>query len=274
MSVLGANRSMRLGAALVAAYALVALLGWSGLLAPGFAVQHAGQELAGPSAAHPLGTDILGRDVLARTLHGARIALLVGLVAAGLAVALGTLLGALAGWFGGRLDDAVVWLCSSVASVPSILLILLVSAMLGRGLVALLLAIALASWVGVCRLVRAEVLRLREFEFVAAARAQGARAPGLLARHIAPNLAPLILVQFTLHFAFAIKTEAIVTFLGVGLEDEPSWGVMLDQARDELIRGAWWQLGAATAALFGLVLGLQLLGDALRDALDPEATRA
>ncbi|MBC8328491.1 MAG: ABC transporter permease subunit, partial [Planctomycetes bacterium] len=162
---------------------------------------------------------------------------------------------------GGGAGEAVVWLGGVVAAVPGILLILAVGFVLERGLASVCLAIAVATWVGVFRLVRAEVLKLKQLEFVAAARASGAGAGRILLRHLLPNLRGLLSVQFSLRFVYAVKAEVLVSFLGVGLLDQPSWGRMIARAQYDLGNGLWWPLAAATAALGGLVLSVQLLAE-------------
>lgn len=218
---------------------------------------------------YPLGTDGLGRDVFGRLLQGTRMAFVVGLVTSLIAIPLGVALGLAGGYLGGRTDDAIVWLYTTVASVPGLLLILAIALLVGRGLVGVCLGIGLTTWVGVCRLVRAETLRQRELDYVAAARALGAGPLRILLRHLLPNLFHLVIVTFTLRFPAAIGTEVFLSFLGLGAQGEPSWGTMIANGRLRLWQGAWWELTFASLAVFGLVLAFNLLGDALRDALDP-----
>ncbi|MBL7008024.1 MAG: ABC transporter permease [Planctomycetes bacterium] len=246
---------------LLAAYLVVGLAAAAGWIGGGWAEMRDGFESLPPGAAGLLGTDHLGRDVLARVLQGTWIALVVGGMAAGLAVVVGAALGLLAGWHRGWADEALVWLSGVVAAVPGILLILAVGFVLERGLASVCLAIAVATWVGVFRLVRAEVLKLKQLEFVAAARASGAGAGRILLRHLLPNLRGLLSVQFSLRFVYAVKAEVLVSFLGVGLLDQPSWGRMIARAQYDLGNGLWWPLAAATAALGGLVLSVQLLAE-------------
>jgi len=202
-------------------------------------------------------------------MYGTRVAFSVGLVASLIAMPIGAVLGALAGYFGGRFDEFVVWLYTTVTSIPQILLLTSLSFVLGRGLVAIYIAVGLTSWVGICRLIRSEVMKLKERDYVIAARALGARSGRLLFRHIFPNVTHLLIIDFSLRFVYAIKSEAILSYLGLGVQGKPSWGIMIADAKEELIRGIWWQLTAATAAMFFIVLAFNLVGDALRDALDP-----
>ena len=217
----------------------------------------------GPGGA--FGTDHLGRGLFGWTLSGTRVALLVGTLAATLAVGLGAIAGLCAGWYGGRVDAALLALGGTVAALPGLLLVLVLSYLLGGGLVGVYAAVGLVSWVTVYRLVRAEVRRLRGASYVEAARLQGAGALHLMRAHLLPNLAPLLLVQFTLHFVWAVKAEVILSFLGVGMHDTPSWGLMLADAWElsDLDHGRWWRLTAATLAMVGLLLPVQRIGDHL-----------
>ncbi len=231
------------------------------------------QELAAryqpPSAAHWLGTDGLGRDVALRLAQGARIAFEVGVVSSLLAVMIGVLLGCLGGYFGGWVDDVVVWLATTFAAIPGLLFVLAIAMVAGKGLLGVFLAIGLTTWVGVCRLIRAEVLRQKERGYVRAAQALGFSAGRILFRHILPNVLHVALVSFTLRFPAAIGTEVFLSFLGIGAQGQPSWGTMIASARLRLWQGMWWELAAVTAAIFIVVLAFNLLGDILRDALDP-----
>jgi peptide/nickel transport system permease protein len=222
---------------------------------------------------HVLGTDILGRDVLLLTLQGAKVALLVGGLTCLLAIPLALLFGVPAGWFGGRVDDAVFFLVSTLASMPSILLLIALVTAIGRGPLQVCFALAVTGWVGFCRLARGETLKIRELDYVHAARALGVPEWRILWRHVLPNLTHLIVITFVLTFSSLVLSEAVLSWLGLGLEG--SWGQMIDQARDELSRTPviWWNLGAASAALFTLILAVNLVGDAVRDVLDPRTLR-
>jgi peptide/nickel transport system permease protein len=222
-----------------------------------------------PSRAHLLGTDYLGRDVCLRTVFATRTAFEVGLLAGVISLLVGVSLGAVAGYFGGWLDVAVVWVYSTFAAMPTLLFILSFALLLGRGTAAVYIGIGLTSWVGLCRVIRAEFIRLRDLPYVEAARVQGIGAWRIVLRHVLPNTAHLIIVFFTLRFGAAIMTEVIVSFLGVGVQMEPSWGTMIAEAKDRLWQGMWWELAAATGAMFFLVLAINLVGDTLRDLLDP-----
>ena len=222
---------------------------------------------------HLLGTDILGRDVLLLTLQGAKVALLVGGLTCAIAIPLALLIGVPAGWFGGRLDDLVFFLISTLASMPSILLLIALVTAIGRGPLQVCFALAVTGWVGFCRLARAETLKIRELDYVQAARALGVSTPRILWRHVLPNLTHLVVITFVLTFSGLVLSEAVLSWLGLGLDG--SWGQMIDQARDELSRSPviWWNLGAASFALFGLILAVNRVGDAVRDVLDPRTLR-
>lgn len=220
-------------------------------------------------ARHPLGTDNLGRDVLQRTVQGARIAFLVGVVTSLIAIPIGVVLGCLAGYFGKWVDDAVVWVYSTVASMPGLLFVLAISMVVGKGLVGVYLGIGLTTWVGLCRLVRGEVMKHRERAYVMAARSLGYGDGRIIFRHILPNVFHIIIITFSLRFPAAIGTEVLMSFLGIGVQGEPSWGVMVSNARLRLWQGVWWEMTAVTVVILAVVLAFNLVGDALRDALDP-----
>jgi peptide/nickel transport system permease protein len=241
------------------------------------------QEIAfytGPSAEswqRWLGTDRQGRSILVRAVASIDVAMSVGLVAGVVAVLIGTMLGCVAGQARGRTDAAIVWLYSTIESIPYLLLLLVLSYsaahVFGRGIITVHVAFAATFWTGPCRVIRGEVMRLREAEFVVAARAIGASPLRILLRHVVPNVAHLSFIYFSLVFIGAIKSEVILSFLGLGVQDQASWGIMIDQARAELATDFYWQIGAATAFMFVLVLAFNIFTDALQDALDPKAVK-
>jgi peptide/nickel transport system permease protein len=228
--------------------------------------------LAHPSR-HLLGTDILGRDTLRQVLKGARVALLVGGVTSLLAIPLALLFGVSAGYVGGRLDGAVFFVMSVIASIPSLLLLVALIMVLGKGTLQVCVALGLTGWVGFCRISRGETFKLRELDYVQAARALGIAEPRIVLTHIVPNLTHLVVITFALMFSGLVLSEAILAWLGLGIDG--SWGQMIDQARDELARDPIiaWNLLAAASALFGLILAVNLVGDGLRDVLDPRTAR-
>ena len=275
----------------VALYALVALAAWAGtwindlhaagtvgdgakrladsFLFADYAKQDQNVANQAPSAAHLAGTDLLGRDVLARIANGAGIALKLGFAVGAIAVLVGAFFGAIAGWFGKVVDEFVTWLYTTVSSIPDIMLMMAIAFVLGRGFRSMLIAMACTYWVGVARIVRAEFIKLRDRDYVLAAKALGLTNTRIMLVHVAPNVAHLLIVLFSLLFVEAIKAEVILSFLGVGIVNEPSWGILIADAETELMRGLWWQITFTSVALFGIVLALQVFGDALRDALDP-----
>ena len=218
-----------------------------------------------------LGTDRWGRDVFKKVLHGTQTSMWVGLLAAALAVVIGTAFGALAGYYGGRMDDFFNWLYSVFTSIPYLLLILAIAAVLNqKGTATVVLILGLTGWTGIFRLMRAEYMKHRVREYVRAAEALGASHARRMFVHILPNLSHVVLVQLSLHAVSFMKSEVVLSFLGfgVGVEDV-SWGSMLSEAQGEILLGNWWQLAAATAAMALLVTAFSLMTDALRDALDP-----
>lgn len=258
----------KIGAAIVLMAVLAAILGPS--LAP---FDPAAQELAlrleGPDGAHWFGLDELGRDIFARVLAGARISLLVGLVVVGVSSSIGIALGSVAGYFGGRVDEAISRVIDILLAFPGLLLAIAIVAVLGPSLTNVVLALSLIGWVGYARLVRGQVLKARELEFVQAARALGATTTRILARHVIPTTLPAVTVQATLGMGGAILAEAALSFLGLGVQPPtPSWGTMLSYGRAHLLDAPHLTVfpGLAIATL---VLGFNFLGDGLRDALDP-----
>jgi peptide/nickel transport system permease protein len=228
-------------------------------------------RLAGPTATHPLGTDENGRDVLIRLVYGARVSLLVGVVAATVAIFIGTAVGALAGHIGHRVDAVLMRLTDTFLAVPVFFFLLTLLTLFGAGLGLLIVGIGLTSWMGVARIVRSEILRYRGMEFVEAARTLGASNARLLLRHLLPQAVPSIIVAATLGVANAILVESALSYLGLGIQPPvPSWGNMLSGAQNYLYTAP--QLALYPGALILLtVFAFNLLGDGLRDALDPES---
>ena len=220
----------------------------------------------------PFGADKWGHDVLRKTIKGGETSIVVGLVAALLAVGLGTLFGALAGFYGGVVDDLFNWFYSVFTSIPSILMILAVAAVLQhKGVATIVLILGLTGWTGPFRLIRAEYLKHKARDYVLAADAIGASSWRKMFSHILPNVSHVALVQLSILVVGFIKAEVILSFLGFGVPvGVVSWGSMLNEAQNELILGKWWQLVAASGAMAVLVTAFSLLTDGLRDALDPK----
>ncbi len=239
---------------------------------------------ARPSWSEPLGTDGFGRSILQKTLLGANVSMTVGLTANIIAIPLGMVLGAIAGYYGGWIDDIIVWLYSTLASIPGLVKLLAIKfAFIDKvlwkgswyeldldGLPGICIALGVISWIGTCRLVRAETMKLREMDYVLAARASGRGGLSILFRHIIPNLLHIGIINFSLGFVGAISAEVFLSFLNLGVQDRPSWGRMISDAKMQLVAGQWWEIGAATVAIFLIVLAWNIFGDRLRDALDPK----
>jgi len=262
----------RFGALVVIVAVLAAIVG--PLLAP---FDPSAQELAlrldGPSWVHWFGLDELGRDIFARVLSGARISLMVGIVVVSVSATIGTLLGAIAGYFGGRVDEAISRIIDILLAFPGLLLAIALVAVLGPSLTNVVLALCLIGWVGYARLVRGQVLRAREFEFVQAARALGAPTSRILLQHIIPTALPAVTVQATLGMGGAILAEASLSFLGLGVQPPtPSWGTMLSYGRSHLLDAPHLTIFPGLAIAI-VVLGFNFLGDGLRDTFDPATTR-
>jgi peptide/nickel transport system permease protein len=219
----------------------------------------------------PFGADRWGRDVLAKAIKGAQISIFVGLLGAVLATFIGTVLGATAGYFGGRAGDLLEWVYNVFTAIPNILLIFAFAAVVGRGIDTVIVILGLTGWTGIYRLVRAEYIKHASREYVRAAQAIGASHPSRMFVHILPNISHVVLVQLSLLVVGFIKAEVILSFLGLGVPIEMvSWGTMLAEAQTELVIGKWWQLAAATLFMAVFLTAFSLLTDALRDALDPK----
>ena len=219
--------------------------------------------------AHPLGTDSLGRDILSRLIYGARPALIVAFVAALFAGLIGTILGLAAGYFGGRLDTVISRLVDIWMSFPSVLLCIVLAAVLGAGLHTVVIAIIVIDWTRFCRVVRAETMLQKSHDYVASAITIGLGPLRILASEILPNVAPLLLTLFTLEMGIAIVVEAILSFVGLSVSSGvATWGGIIQEGR-LYVNQAWWLMAAPMACIIVAVLGLNALGDGLREAIDP-----
>ena len=252
---------------------ILLVLATSALLAPVLAPhdpmrQNLAQDLITYSGAHPLGTDKLGRDILSRTIYGGRISLIVGISTVALSLTIGFVIGSLSGFCGGWVDQAVMRLVDILMAFPGILLAIAFTAVLGPGLDHVVLALCLIGWTSYARLVRGEILSLREREFVQAARALGCQPKRIILRHLLPNLLPPLLIQATFGLAAAIVAEGSLSFLGLGVEPPtPSWGSMLNDGRQFLLVAPHLTTYPGLA-LMVTVLALNLVGDALQDRMD------
>ena len=219
---------------------------------------------------HLLGTNILGEDVFYDALKGVRTAFIIGIVPLVIAAFFAIVLGLLAGYYGGWVDDLIQYVYQVLSSIPGILLLIAMLTVMERGLWQLCIALGVTSWVGLCRLIRGETLKVRNMEYVEAARALGASDARLLFRQILPNVMYLVVIEMTLDFSGLVMSEAVLTYIGVGVEPGTgSWGRMILSADRELPNGIWWNLTGASVLLFLLVLAFNLFADSLRDALDP-----
>jgi peptide/nickel transport system permease protein len=234
--------------------------------------RHGHATQAVKAATLPFGADKWGHDILKKTIKGGQTSIVVGLVAALVAVSLGTLFGAISGFYGGKVDDLFNWFYSIFTAIPSILMILTVAAVLQtKGVLTIVLILGLTGWTGPYRLIRAEYIKHKAREYVMAADAIGASSWRRMFSHILPNVSHVALVQMSILVVGFIKAEVILSFLGFGVPvGVVSWGSMLNEAQNELILGKWWQLAAAASAMALLVTAFSLFADALRDALDPK----
>lgn len=262
------NRAAVLGLILFAVVVLMALT--AGLIDPGDPLRRAGMPLTAPfaDAATPLGTDQLGRSILSQLLYGARISLLVGVVATLISILIGIVIGALAGYFGGWIDDVLMRITEAFQTIPNFVLLLTLVAILGSRIEWITLAIALVSWTAPARMVRAEFMSLRKRDFVEAARNLGMSDPALIFREILPNALPPIIVYASVIMAMAILLESALAFLGLGDPNHASWGNMIGQGR-AVLRTAWYCSAIPGVAIMLTVLSFSLLGEGLNDAMNP-----
>jgi peptide/nickel transport system permease protein len=235
-----------------------------------YAAIQAGMRNTPPSAEHWLGTDRSGRDVWARLIKGGQVSLAAGFAAVAIIMTIGVVLGGLAGYFGGLIDAAIMRFTDILLAIPLILLLITAASLFAPGLVTTIAIIGLASWPGAARLVRGQVMALKDQEFVTAARAVGAPPARIMMRHLLPNTLAIIKGEATRWLSYAILLEASLSYLGLGVQiPMPSWGNMLQDGQRELLYGAWWLTFFPGMAIFLTVLAFNLMGDGLRDAFDP-----
>lgn len=267
------DRAGLVGLWVVLLYAIVALGVWLGFWAGDWA------DVTGPkwgpvSTQHWFGTNLIGQDIFARALYSTRTAFELGLVVAVLSTFVGAVFGAFAGFFsGGWIDELVLWFMGVIDSIPFYLLVAAIAFSLGDSPYAMYIAMIATFWVGTSRLVRGEVIKLKEFEFVEAAHAIGLSELAIIFRHILPNTFHILLVQATITFVAAIKSEVILSFLGIGIQDGMSWGLMIAESTIEVLAGFFNNFIAASLLMFGLVMAFNMFSDALQDALDPRSVR-
>ncbi len=262
------------GLIIVAVFAAIAVCVWSGLLGQSWS-EVSGERWESAGLEHWFGTNLLGQDILQRTLFGTATAFEVGLTVTIMSTILGTTMGALAGWYShGWLDEIILWLTGVLDSIPFYLFAAAIAFALQGKPWAMHLAMIITFWTTTARIIRGEVMRLKQREFVEAARAIGL--PGLTTvfRHVLPNTYHILLVQATIVFVAAINTEVILSFLGLGIQDGVSWGLMLAESSQEVLSGHFGNFVAAGTSLFVLLMGFNLLADALQDALDTRGASA
>jgi peptide/nickel transport system permease protein len=263
------NRLSLIGLAILLAWIAVALL--APALAPFDPVEvRLDARMAPPASGHWLGTDFYGRDILSRIVYGARYDLLIALFAVGVASGVGAPLGIMAGYLGGRLDDAIMRAMDVIIAFPGLVLAMALASVLGPGLEKAILALAVVGVAGYARIARASTLSVREEVYVEAARALGASDLKILARHVFPNVISPVVVRATLGMGFTVLLAASLSFIGLGAQPPtPEWGAMINEGRNQLITGRWWVSTFPGLAIMSLVLGFNLLGDGIRDVLDP-----
>lgn len=255
--------------AVVMLYVLIALGVWLGFWATGWA-DLAGEKWEPVSSAHWFGTNIIGQDIFDRAIYSTKTSFEIGLVVAVLATALGGILGAIAGFFSGSwLDEFILWLMGVLDSIPFLLFVAAIAYTLQGNPYSMHIAMIVTFWITAGRLVRGEVIKLKEMEYVDAAHALGVPEYTIIFRHILPNTSHILLVQATITFVAAIKSEVILSFLGLGVKDGMSWGLMIAESSQEVLAGFFNNFLAASVLLFGLVMAFNLFSDALQDALDP-----
>lgn len=254
---------------IVGLFLLIAVALFAPLIAP-YPYDQIGMRFQAPSAEHLLGTDKFGRDILSRVIYGARVSLEVGIIAVGIGAVCGYLLGLLAGYFERWVDRVIMCIMDILFAFPSILLAIFISAVLGKGIGPTMVAIGIVNIPVFCRTVRAAVISAKGLEYVQNAKSVGVKTWPLLVRHISPNVVAPFTVQATLALSGAILTEATLSFLGMGIQPpDPSWGSMLSEARADMIRAPWSALSPLLCIVI-TILVFNILGDALRDVLDPK----
>jgi peptide/nickel transport system permease protein len=268
LRAMAGNKSMLVGGAIIVAFALMALL--TPLIAPYDPLAlDVRRRLATPTAAHWLGTDSLGRDILSRLIIGTRISLSVGFITVIISLSIGLVLGSLAGYYRGKTDDIIMWFINIIWSIPTLLLVFAITLALGKGFWQVFIAVGLTMWVNVARLVRGQVLAVRELEYVEATRALGFSNIRTIVRHIWPNIMGPVMVIAASNFASAIVIEAGLSFLGIGVQPpQPSWGLMIKENYNFIITQNPMLALAPGFAIMFLVLAFNLLGNGLRDALN------
>ena len=268
MQAFGKNKVAQLGLVIVLVLSLSALLAPSiapyDPIAPDYAA-----VLQPPTTSHWLGTDELGRDIFTRLLYGARISMVIGFVGEGVSLAIGVLLGSISGWYGGWVDDLIMRITDVFFAIPSLMFLIVVVSIVKPGPVSIFLALGFISWPSETRMMRSQVISIKNMDYIMAARAIGVSTPRMLMQHILPNAVAPMIVLGTLGIAGVIQSEAILSFLGLGIQiPTPSWGTMVNTGQNYIFNAAWYAIFPGLAIMV-TVLGFNFLGDGLRDALDP-----
>lgn len=261
------------GAWIVAAYLIIALGVWLGIWGTEWGTT-TDRFQQSPSWQHWFGTNAIGQDVAARTIYSTKVTFEVGLIVTALSTLIGAILGALSGYFSGRWpDNLILWVLGVLDSIPFYLFVAAVAYAMQGSLFAMHAAMVAVFWTTTARIIRAEVIRLKQQEFIEAAQSLGVKTPRIIFSHILPNTSHLLLVQGTITFVAAIKTEVILSFLGLGVKNGISWGLMISEATNDIQAGYFNNFIAASSFLFVLVIGFNLLSDAAQDALDPKSIK-
>ena len=259
---------------IIIVYCVIAILIWAGVLVADWKTEIGASRMEptfGQGWKYWLGLDLFGRSISAKAIAGIKTALYVGFGSSVISMGIGVFLGAIAGYFGGWIDDTITWFYTVLSNIPEIFLLVAIAVALGKGIDTVIVALGMTSWVGMARVVRAEFIRHKNRDYVAAAAALGAGHMRRIWIHIFPNVLHMVIVGFSLRFVTAIKSEVILTYLGLGAETgSASWGIMIDDSKGELMQGLWGSLVGATIGMFFIVLSTSLFADALRDAFDPK----
>lgn len=266
---LSSSKQLSLATIVIIIYTFVALASKFGLLASKWDISLA-KSYEEPGIKYLFGADIFGRSVLLKIIKSTETAISVGVISTLITVFIGTGLGVCAGFYGGFVDSIVVFLYTVVSSIPNIMLLISLGFILGKGNSTIYIALGLTSWPTLCQIIRLETMRHKDREYINAATAIGCSNIRKIFKHILPNISHIILIRAALIFQFSVKSEVILSYLGFGSQDKPSWGKMIYEAGTEIMKGVWWQLVFSTAAMFFIVLALNTLSDGLRDALDPK----
>ncbi len=271
---LGRNRGAMLCLAVVVLYILMAFVSfsdWGGLQgkAHDFDLDHRFvKPFTDPS--HIFGTDSFGRDVFARAVIGTRIALFLGFTTGLIMIPLAIVLGALSGYYGGWVDDIIIYVMTVIYSIPGLLIIMSLVQVMGASFLVIAFAFGVTGWVGLGRVIRGAFIQAREYEYVLAAKNLGASDGRIIFRHIVPNVTHFVIVRFVLNFVSVIKSEVTLAYVGLSIIGVPSWGNMIDLSKTEIMAGNWQNMLAPTVFMFLFLVALNIFGDALRDALDPK----